>query len=169
MSTSTRISEEQMKSHLQKALKKLNTNDENVVCRYLPVTGGYMHHFTFRKMKVNSPEKLVDMLNKYILDPSKPQPVPPKQRAPRGSRKKKDHLNFTRSDIDRILQMARMSGDREIIRKLTRKDLKSVRRELIQSIKQGRVESDLWNSYVESITNQQYLEAESNKVLVGAK
>lgn len=169
MSTSTRVSEEQMKSHLQKALKKLNTNDENVVCRYLPVAGGYMHHFTFRKMKTNTPEKLMDMLNKYILDASKPQPVPPKQRAPRGSRKKKEHLNFTRSDIDRILQMARMTGDREIIRKLTRKDLKSVRRELIQSIKQGRIEVDLWNSYVESITNQQYLETESNKVLAGIK
>ena len=35
-----------------KAIKKINGRKENDLCRYLPMnTGGYMHHFTLRKME----------------------------------------------------------------------------------------------------------------------
>jgi hypothetical protein len=52
--------------------------------------------------------------------------------------------------------MARSIGDKEVIRKLTpRKELKHLKRELISSIRQNRVETELWNIYAENVTQQQ--------------
>jgi hypothetical protein len=41
-----------------------------------------------------------------------------------------------------------------MIRKLTpKKDLRTVKRELLSSIRHGRVDQELWNFYVEAVTN----------------
>lgn len=138
------------------AIKKIGGTRENDICHYLPVsTGGYMHHFTMRKMKGENPKQLAEMITKYIISPSQPQTVTPKQRAARGSRKRRDMLSFTKQDLERMLHMARMAGDKEMVRKLTpRKDLKTVKRELLSSIRQGRIEADLWNMYCEIVTHQ---------------
>ena len=38
-----------------RALKKVGAKKENDLCRYIPMaTGGYMHHFTLKKMKRSS-------------------------------------------------------------------------------------------------------------------
>ncbi len=103
-----------------------------------------MHHFTYRKLKSQEPEKFIQLLNKHIVDATKLQSIPPKQRAARGSRKRPNQLNFTKNDIDRILQMARAQGEKDLIRKLSRKDLKALKRELIQNIKNNRVDQELW-------------------------
>lgn len=147
---------EELKSAIEKAIKKVNGGKENELCRYIPIeSGGYIHHFTFRKLKTENPKWLLDQIKKYIIDASKPQTVTPKSRAPRGSRKRRDQLHFTKHDIERILHMARMAGDKDMIRKLTQKDLKQIKRELIASIKSGRIEPDLWNCYVEAVSNHQ--------------
>ena len=42
-----------------KAIKKIGAKKENELCKYLPMkTGGYMHHFTLRKMKSKQPQEL---------------------------------------------------------------------------------------------------------------
>lgn len=144
-----------IKEIINKALKKINGQKENELCRYLPMeAGGYMHHFTFRKMKGESPEELAALITTHVLNVERPKTVTPKPRAPRGSRKRRDQLHFTKHDIERILHMARLAGDKEMVRKLTRKDFKQIRRELINSIKNNRIEPDLWNAYVEAVTNQ---------------
>ncbi|HRD55597.1 MAG TPA: hypothetical protein PLC42_04280 [Parachlamydiaceae bacterium] len=142
------------------AQKKINGKKENDICRYIPSpTGiGYIHHFTMRKMRSEEPEKLHAMISKYIVNADKPTNVAPKQRAARGSRKRRDQIVFTKQDIDRMLLMARTAGDKDMIRKLTpKKDLRSIKRELLASIRQGRVEEDLWLSYAEIIHNQNAL------------
>jgi hypothetical protein len=141
---------------IQKAIHKVGGRKENDICRYLPIgSGGYMHHFTLRKMKHQNPHHLNELITKYIVNTDRPQTVPPKQRAARGSRKRRDQIAFTKQDLERMLHMARMAGDKDMIRKLTpRKDLRTIKRELISSIRHGRVEPELWNSYVEAITNQ---------------
>lgn len=141
---------------LSQAIKKVNGKNENSLCRYLPMKEGYMHHFTLRKMMNHEPQQLAKMIKAYIVDPSKPSTVPPKQRAARGSRKKnKDQIVLTKSDIDRILQMARAVGDKEVVRKLMpKKDLRVLKRELISSIRQNRVEHDLWLNYSETVSSQ---------------
>lgn len=136
------------------AIKKIGARKENDICRYLPVsTGGYIHHFTMRKMKGENPKHLSQMLQKYIINADKPAMVTPKQRAARGSRKRRDQFIFSKQDLERMLNMARLAGDKEMVRKLTpKRDLRTIKRDLISSVRHGRVEPELWNSYVETIT-----------------
>jgi len=147
----------QIESLISAAVKKINGKKENDICRYLPNPAGvgYIHHFTMRKMKTEEPEKLHSMISKYIINADKPHSVSPKPRAARGSRKRRDQLVFSKQDIDRMLHMARMAGDRDMIRKLTpKKDLRTIKRELISSIRHSRVDQDLWHSYAEVVNSQ---------------
>lgn len=150
------ISSKQLEDLIQNAIKKVGGKKENDLCKYLPMqSGGYMHHFTLRKMKRQLPEKLGELIKTFIISPSKPSSVAPKQRAARGSRKRKDQIVLTKSDIDRILLMARQSNDKEIIRKLApRKDLKALKRELLSVIRNNRIDEELWISYVETVSTQ---------------
>lgn len=134
------------------AAKKVGAKKENDICRYLPgPKGGYIHHFSMRKMKHEAPDELLQMINKYITNPAAPNKLPPKPRAPRGSRKRKDQPSLSKQDLDLLLFLARQSGQKDIIRKLTpRKDLKTIKRELISSIKQGQVKEELWQCYAEA-------------------
>jgi hypothetical protein len=136
------------------AIKKIGGRKENDLCRYLPmVTGGYMHHFTLRKMKHQGPEHLAELIRHFIIDSEKPLTVKPKQRAARGSRKKKGQVVLTETDIECLLTLARGAGNKDMVRKLLpRKELKVIKRELIASIRNGLVENNLWNTYVEAVT-----------------
>jgi hypothetical protein len=144
---------------IAKAIKRVGAKKENELCKYLPMkTGGYMHHFTLRKMKVKQPQELANYLEKFVVNADKPSVVAPKQRAARGSRKRRDHMNFTRIQLERMLNIARLAGDKEIITILSpRKSLASCKRELIQSIRHNKVEQELWNSYAESAAAHQML------------
>lgn len=144
-------SSRELEDLIHKAIKKIGGKKENDLCRYLPMTtGGYMHHFTLRKMKTQLPEKLSEMIKTFITEADRPVTVPPKQRAARGSRKRKDQIVLTKADIDHILHVARSAGDKDLVRKLTpKKDLRTIKRELISSIRHGRIEQELWNNYVE--------------------
>lgn len=146
----------QLENLIHAAVKKIQGKKENDICRYLPSeTGGYIHHFTMRKMKTEAPQALQTMISKFIINADRPASVKPKQRAARGSRKRRDQVILTKQDIERMLKMARLAGDQDMIRKLTpRKDLRTVKRELISSIKHGRVDQELWHSYAESMTHQ---------------
>ncbi len=152
----TKIDLKQLDSLIANATKKVSGKKENDICRYIPSpTGvGYIHHFTMRKMRTEEPEKLQAMINKYIVNVDKPTNVSPKPRAARGSRKRRDQILFTKQDIDRMLFIARNAGDREMIRKLTpKKDLRSVKKELLSSIRRGQTDHDLWQSYVEIVNS----------------
>ena len=138
---------------IAKAIKKVGARKENELCKYLPMTsGGYMHHFTLRKMKYKKPSELSSLIEEYIIKADRPLVVPPKSRAPRGSRKRRDQITFTRLQLERMLNIARLAGDKEIISILSpKKSLATYKRELIQAIRQNRIEHDLWNGYIESI------------------
>lgn len=160
----SKVDLKQLDSLISAATKKINGKKENDICRYIPSpTGiGYIHHFTMRKMRTEEPEKLQTMINKYVVNVDKPNKVSPKPRAARGSRKRRDQFVFTKQDIDRMLHMARDAGDRDMIRKLTpKKDLRSIKRELISSIRHGHVDQDLWHSYVEIVNSYNALAATS--------
>ena len=120
---------------ISKAIRKIGARKENELCKYLPMkTGGYMHHFTLRKMKPKQPQDLSAMIDRFVMNADKLVVVPPKQRAARGSRKRRDHMNFTRNQLERMLNIARLAGDKEIISILSpRKSLATCKRELIQS------------------------------------
>lgn len=148
----------ELESVISRAIKKVGGSKENDLCKYIPVTsGGYMHHFTLRKMKSKKPEELSSLIEKFIISPDKPIVVKPKQRAARGSRKRRDQITFTKNQLERLLNIARLAGDKEMISVLSpKKSLVTIKRELIQSIRQGIVDQELWNSYVEASSSQQY-------------
>jgi hypothetical protein len=144
---------------LIKAMRKVGARKENELCKYLPMkSGGYMHHFTFRKMRTKQPQELASIVDRFLNQTERPLVVAPKQRAARGSRKRKDHLNFTRNQLERMLNIARLAGDKEIISILSpRKSLATCKRELIQSIRHNKLDQDLWNGYVEAINAHQLM------------
>ncbi|MDN3509637.1 MAG: hypothetical protein P0S93_06490 [Candidatus Neptunochlamydia sp.] len=150
---------EELESVIAKAIKKVRGRKENDLCKYIPMnSGGYMHHFTLRKMKYKNPIQLSSMIEKFIINADRPLVVPPKQRAARGSRKKKDQLPFSKLQIERLLNMARFSGDKEMITLLSpKKSLAQCKRELIQSIRNDNVDHELWNAYVGAINARQAL------------
>lgn len=149
---------------IAKAIKKVGVRKENDLCRFLPMTsGGYMHHFTLRKMKIKQPSELSSMIEKFIINNDKPHTVPPKQRAARGSRKRRDQYTFTRIQLERMLNIARLAGDKEMISILSpKKSLATCKRELIVSIRHGKVEPELWNGYVEALNAQQSINSFAN-------
>jgi hypothetical protein len=145
---------------ISRAIKKVGAKRENDLCRYIPMhSGGYMHHFTLKKMKSKQPSELRAMIEEFIINTDRPGMVAPKQRAPRGSRQRRGHLTFTRSQLERMLAIARLAGDKEMVSVLSpKRSLATCKRELISSIRHNRVEAELWNAYVESMNAQQLIQ-----------
>jgi len=146
---------------IAKAIKKVGGRKENDLCRYIPMTtGGYMHHFTLKKMKTRQPQELGTMIEKFIINVEKPGTVTPKSRAARGSRKRRDQITFTRGQLEKMLSLAKLTGEKEMIAILSpKRSLATCKRELISSIRHGIVEQDLWNAYAEAINTQQAVNA----------
>ena len=137
---------------INRSIKKVGGKKENDLCKYLPAKDGYIHHFTMRKMKNEEPTNLKKMLEKYIINTSKPISVPPKKRAPRGSRKRPGHVSLTRAELECLITLAQKADKNDIIAKLTpKKSLAACRKELVRSIKNGEVRADLWMMYSEII------------------
>ncbi|NGX51603.1 MAG: hypothetical protein K1060chlam2_01475 [Chlamydiae bacterium] len=159
---------EELESTIAKAIKRVRGKKENDLCKYIPMnSGGYMHHFTLRKMKYKKPAELSSLIDEFIIRADRPLVVPPKQRAARGSRKKKDNLAFSKLQLERLLNMARLSGDKEMISLLSpRKSLAHCKRELIQSIRHGIVDHELWNGFVEAVNAQQALIAAGAEAMI---
>lgn len=144
---------QELEETIQRAVKKINGKKENDICRFLPIpTGGYMHHFTMRKMKTEEPKALSSLINKYINLVDKPISVAPKQRAARGSRKRREGISFSRFELEKLLTMAKSLGDSEMVSKLSpKKSLAAYRRDLIASVKNNEVDEKLWRNYVEAV------------------
>jgi len=111
-----------------------------------------MHHFTLRKLKNSDPQQLFSMLQKFIIENEAPITIDPKPRAPRGSRKRRDLISFTRNDIERVLELAHSVGDTELVARFSpKRSLPSLKRELIRSIRESQINQELWNTYTEAI------------------
>lgn len=140
---------QELESVIQKAIKKVGGTKENDLCKYIPADGGgYLHHFTLKKMKNESPTELATLIQKFINKIEKPLRVAPKPRAARGSRKRPGSVALTRPMLERMLNVARLVGDKEMIAMLSPKRPKAaVKRELIKSIRADRADSDLWDAW----------------------
>lgn len=129
---------------------------ENDLCKYLPgSSGGYIHHFTLRKLKSIDPQQVVSLIQKFIIETDAPKILNPKQRAPRGSRKRNDFISFTRSDIEKVLDLARKAGDKDLLSRFTpKRSLPALKRELIRSIRENKICPELWDAYAASLATQ---------------
>ena len=98
---------------IQKALSKVNGKKERDLCRFLPCSRGYMHHFMFRKMMQESPQQLFDLIQEYIIEPEKPQEIQLKPI--------EQQFNISEDEMDRMLHIARQAQDLDLIEKLKAK------------------------------------------------
>jgi hypothetical protein len=154
---------EEDKSHreteelIKKALKKIGGNKEKDICKYLPAeTEGYMHHFTLRKIKKTNPNGLRSLIEEFILEPPAPRTIDPKPRARRNK-----SLSLNQSDLKLILKLAQKTGDKHLLSKLGAKlSLPRIKRELIKSVKDERVEEELWYSYIQALESSSLESAE---------
>jgi len=69
---------------IDKAIKKVRGSKENDLCKYIPgPTGGYMHHFTMRKLKNTHPTELAELLQEFVIEAPTPRALDPKPRSTR--------------------------------------------------------------------------------------
>ncbi|MCB1180850.1 MAG: hypothetical protein KDK55_02340 [Chlamydiia bacterium] len=153
----------ELQQAIERAMKKVQGRKENDLCKFLPgPTGGYMHHFTLKKLKKTNPAELKSLLMEFIVESPKPRALEPKPRAPRGSRKRRDIISFTRIDLDKVLDLARRFGDKDLIAKFSpKRPLANLKRDLIRSIRDNQVNVDLWNAYAEAVDVNQNSQAQS--------
>ena len=151
------------------AIEKVGGEKENDLCKYLPMSsGGYMHHFTLRKMKLKQPFELGSLIKQFIIEKDSPNAVAPKQRAARGSKKRKDQMTFTRIQLERLLNIAKQTDDKEMISLLSPKtSLATAKRNLISSIRQGIVDEELWFAYKESAESFGFFQDAENEEFSG--
>jgi len=133
---------------IKQALKKIGGDKEKDICKYIPSnTEGYMHHFTLRKIKKTSPTQLRRLIEEFILTPPSPRIIDPRPRARRNK-----SLAFNQADLKLILKLAQKAGDKHLLSKLGSKlSLPKIKRELIKSIKEERLEEELWYSYLQAL------------------
>lgn len=141
---------------IARALKKVGSHDEDEIRHYLPMPGGgYMHHFTWKKKKLESPQDLGRMIEESILKSSKPMIVEPKKRASKGPRKRLSSFGFTFQQVNKLIQTARQSGNEELVSLLSsQRSLKSCKKALIAAIRNHQVSSELWDAYVEAVQRE---------------
>lgn len=157
MTTQQKPDSKQLDSLVSMAMKKVGAKKENDICRYIPgPKGGYIHHFSMRKLRHEDPAEFASLVNKYIISVNSPNKVAPKPRARRGSRKRRDLLPLTKQDIDRLLFLCRQQpGFKDIARKLSPGDFKTIKKELVLTIKRNEIDQNLWETYAEQVKVQQ--------------
>lgn len=155
MSFTEHKTRDELEKLIDKAIKKVQGTKENNLCRYLPGdAGSHMHHFTLRKLKHRDPEQLLSLIKKFILETEKPTTLNSKPRAPRGSRKQTNLIRFNRADLEKILDLAKKIGDKDLLARFSpKRSLPTLKRELIHSIKKGVVDQDLWTIYTNAIVS----------------
>ncbi len=149
----TKNIQQNLKQAIEKALQKIEANKEKEICRYLPgPRGGYIHHFTFKKLKEQEPEKCLSLIEECILNVSKPRELDPTPRAPRGLNRNNNQVKLPNDMVGRIIQIAREAGDNSLLSKLlAARPLNQVKRDLIRSIRDNKANGELWEAYKEAV------------------
>lgn len=145
--------QQNLNTAIEKALHKVNAKKEKQICRFIPgPRGGYIHHFTFKKLKEKEPEKCLSLIEEFILTPPKPRELDPTPRAPRGLNRSNNQIKLPNDMVNRIIHIARKTGDRPLLSKLlAARPLNQVKRELMRSIRDNKANQELWEAYKEAV------------------
>ena len=102
---------------IQDAVVKVNGKSESDICRFLPFQSrGYLHYFSFKKMKRKNPEELSSLIKRYILQSANPQEILFASLEP--SVKEERLFTVTETEIERLIDLARQMQDRELLEML---------------------------------------------------
>ena len=101
---------------IQKAITKINGENEKSLCRFIPMqSGGYMHHFTLKKMKQKNPEILSDLIQTHIIQIASPKEIEAKPQNQLPPYRKNRLFTITEIEMDRIVSLARQTQDVELL------------------------------------------------------
>ena len=144
---------EEIDSTIAQATKKAKVSSMNELCKYIPDEDGYrMHHFSLKKLKQADPSKLATLLNKNILEPQSLKEI---QGRPRTPGKKKAKLDLGAAEIQALLKLARQSNNTALVEKLQSSlPFSALKKQMLQSIKDEKIDIELWNSYVEFLRSR---------------
>lgn len=149
----TKTTQQNLKQAIEEALQKIQANKEKELCRYLPgPRGGYIHHFTFKKLKEKDPDKCLSMIKEFILNITSPRELDPTPRSPRGLNRNNNQIKLPNEMVGRIIQIAREAGDNSLLSKLlSARPLNQIKRDLIRCIRDNKVNQELWEAYKEAV------------------
>ena len=145
----------ELESAIARSMTKLNLKSENEICRYLPDGEGYLHHFSFKKMKKTDPKKLLSMISDHIIDAHAPKRMPSKPRVYSRTTSSKV-LKIDRKHARELLELAQQSNNQSLIEALSPAlSLREVQRDLIQSIKEKKGDVALWETYLRMLESSE--------------
>lgn len=139
--------------------KSLKLKKETDLCRYLPTQDGKRLHFrAFKKIKKENPETLKSLIEKYLLDPKKPQLVPSGRMQYDPNHPEQKPLNNPStvnllSYLEQLVHILKnekipLSEKQELPMNLLQRSLKIVQNQLIQLIQNKGIDPELWETYV---------------------
>lgn len=81
---------------IKQAVLKIKGKSERCLSRFLPSPGGgYLHHFTLRKMLTDCPEKAYELIQKHIIQIETPIELPPRPPDSRSAHHKERTFTIT--------------------------------------------------------------------------
>jgi len=154
---------QELENCIVRAKTKVNKSKLNDLCRYIPDPDDlkkgvkrYIHHFTMKKLKQKDPKTLVDLITTYILNETNPVELPPKTRAPRGSKSRNNQPQFSKEDLSLMRQLALRANEAGLAKKLAPKEsYEEIKRRLVQSIKADKLDQYFWDCFVDAF-NQKF-------------
>lgn len=133
---------------LSSALMRIDSKKESDLCRYLPGVEGHLHHFTYKKLKEQDPEKWIALIEEFVVNAIELKKLPPNNRAPRGSNKANPHFKLPSDMMAKVIQIAREANDFELLKKLIgSRPLAQIKKDLIRSIHDNKADENLWEAY----------------------
>lgn len=103
---------------IKMAMEKLNIQNENALCKYIPYGEGHIHHFTYLKTKSSNPVQIRNLIKENILDRT-PKRIPPKPRR----RRSKCYSSDIQSSHEQDTKHEHEDLDTVISQAMNRKDL----------------------------------------------
>lgn len=139
--------------------KSLKLNKENDLCRYLLIEEGKrLHYHAFKKMRENEQDTLKAMIEKYLLDPKRPQLIQSARVQKELSPSKETQVAPSLTEkllysINQLIHTLRNGktpypDKKENPMNLLQRSLKAVQSQLIQSIQNKGIDPELWETYV---------------------
>jgi hypothetical protein len=139
---------------IHRAMSRVNVRTENDLCRYIPGRKGQLHHFAYHKLKRTQPIELQKMIKEYILENESPKEFSKNPKTSFGVKSTVD-LKLKRSQINRLVDILKKSGDEELISMLApHQTLRQVQKSMQDMVRSKAVDLDLWAMYVKLVEEE---------------
>jgi len=135
--------------YIEKACNKMKVSTEYELCKYINFEDSRIHHFTFKRMKLNEPKELAELIDSQILTNEKPMIQTSKPRQKRNLNTKKFQISLSRSQISKVIAALEANEEYELVQLFSPPPSpKELKRQLIKSIKDDEIDPKLFETYL---------------------